>query len=49
MFSFNKILLIFISVYSLATSTIVQKNELPIIDGGSKSIQEAFKYPKIMM
>ena len=49
MFSFNKILLVFISVYSLATSTIVQKNELPIIVGGSKSIQEAIKYPKIMM
>ena len=49
MFNFNKILLVFISFSSIATSTIVQKNELPKVVGGSKSLQEAFKYPKLMM
>ena len=49
MFSFKKIFVVFISVCSLATSTTFQNNKLPSIVGGSRSVQEAFKYPKIMM
>ena len=47
MFSFKKIFVVLISVCSLATSTTFQNNKLPSIVGGSKSVQEAFKYPKI--
>ena len=49
MFSFKKIFVVLISVCSLATSTTFQNDKLPSIVGGSKSVQEAFKYPKIMM
>ena len=49
MFSFKKIFVVFISVCSLATSTTFQNNKLPSIVGGSRSVQEAFKYPKLMM
>ena len=49
MFSFKKIFVVLISVCSLATSTTFQNNKLPSIVGGLKSVQEAFKYPKIMM
>ena len=49
MFSFKKIFVVLISVCSLATSTTFQNNKLPSIVGGSKSVQEAFKYPKIIM
>jgi len=48
MFSFKKIFVVLISACSLATSTTFQNNKLPSIVGGSKSVQEAFKYPKIM-
>ena len=49
MFSFKKIFVVLISVCSLATSTTFQNNKLPSIVGGLKSVQESFKYPKIMM
>ena len=49
MFSFKKIFIVLISVCSLATSTTFQNDKLPSIVGGSKSVQEAFKYPKMMM